>query len=59
MARALILTLSSLVLLSAACQTGRYTDDYEYVGNPERPPATSESTTPGRDTPTSADPRAR
>lgn len=33
------------VLVAAACAKGRYTDDRHYVGNPERPPATSESHT--------------
>ena len=30
------------LLVVTACAKGRYTDDHHYVGNPERPPATSE-----------------
>ncbi|HEX2056454.1 MAG TPA: hypothetical protein VHF07_08165 [Nitrospiraceae bacterium] len=33
-----------LVLVATACDKGRYTGDRHYVGNPERPRATSEST---------------
>lgn len=34
-----------VVLISSvvACQPGRFTDDRRYVGNPERPEATSEA----------------
>jgi hypothetical protein len=35
---------SSIMLLTIACTKGRYTEDHQYVGNPERPQATSEST---------------
>lgn len=46
MIRGVILSLSSfMMLITTACATGRYTDDQHYVGNPERPPATSESST--------------
>lgn len=47
MYRNLVVSLCSIMmLLTAACTKGRYTDDRHYVGNPERPHATSESTTP-------------
>jgi hypothetical protein len=42
-------------LIAAACAKGRYTDDHHYVGNPERPPATSESSTRDREERTPAD----
>jgi hypothetical protein len=35
----------SIMLFTLACTEGRYTEDHHYVGNPERPQATSESTT--------------
>jgi hypothetical protein len=34
---------SSIMLLTLACAKGRYTEDRQYVGNPKRPQATSES----------------
>lgn len=47
---------SSLLVVGVAswivgCQQGRFTDDHRYVGNPERPKATSESTRPDNDDP--------
>jgi len=33
------------------CQPGRFTDDRRYVGNPERPEATSEPTRPDKNDP--------
>lgn len=32
------------LLVAAGCAKGRYTEDHHYVGNPERPSATSEPT---------------
>jgi hypothetical protein len=46
MIRVVILTFCSfMILITTGCNKGRYTDDRHYVGNPERPQATSESTT--------------
>jgi hypothetical protein len=45
MIRGLMVSLCFMMLFATACNKGRYTDDRHYVGNPERPYATSESTT--------------
>ncbi|GKS62733.1 hypothetical protein YTPLAS72_00370 [Nitrospira sp.] len=52
----IFLCLVGLSSLIAGCQPGRFTDDRRYVGNPERPEATSEPTSsvenvPARPTP--------
>jgi hypothetical protein len=46
------------LLVATSCAKGRYTDDRHYVGNPERPPATSESFTrdQGERTPSDTNP---
>ena len=48
MVRGLTIGFCSLImLLTLACAKGRYTEDQQYVGNPKRPQATSESTMGG------------
>jgi hypothetical protein len=60
MLRGAVVSLFPIVLMSmliVGCQKGRFTDDRHYVGDPERPAATSESTRDRNDTrrPTNAD----
>lgn len=53
MIRGIIVSLFPIVLISIAiggCQKGRFTDDRHYVGDPERPAATSESTRDSNET---------
>ena len=45
----IFLLLVGLSSWMTGCQPGRFTDDRRYVGNPERPKATSESTRPDND----------